>query len=449
MSLFGSLFSGVSGLTAQSQSMSMISDNISNVSTTAYKGAVADFSSLVTTAANVSTFSPGGVQSNTNYEINRQGLIEPSTSPTDVAMVGDGFFVVSDLSDGTGDQLYTRAGSFKTDFLGNLRNSAGYYLQGWELDNNDEIVDVNELTTVNVRLVNGTATATSRVEMGANLDSTQAPYTGTPAYAAGSMAEFEATDGLSGIQPHFSRNVQVFDSIGRAHNVGISFLKDAATSTWNVEVHADITEVETGTHANGLLASGQITFAGDGSLASNTITPLTPTAVAGAPIGIDWLDTDGAVDGLVEFDIGNIGETNGLSQFASNYNVVFVTQNGAEVGQLSGVSINDEGFVIASFSNGEQQKLYKLPIANFFNPLALNPRTGNVYSETVASGTFNLREAGIGGAGVISPSSLEAANVDIADEFTKMIVTQRAYSANARIITTADEMLDELIRISR
>ncbi|NJO36455.1 MAG: flagellar hook-basal body complex protein [Rhizobiales bacterium] len=166
-------------------------------------------------------------------------------------------------------------------------------------------------------------------------------------------------------------------------------------------------------------------------------------------MGIDWLDTDGASDSLIELDFGTVGETDGLSQFAANFNVVFVNQNGADVGQLNGVSINDEGFVIASFSNGEQKRLYKLPIANFANPLALNPRTGNVYNETVASGTFNLREAGVGGAGQISPSSLEAANVDIADEFTKMIVTQRAYSANARIITTTDEMLDELIRLRR
>ncbi len=451
MSLFGSLFSGVSGLSAQSQSMSMISDNIANVSTTAYKGAVADFSSLVTATANVTTFSPGGVLSNTNHEISRQGLIEPSTSPTDVAIVGDGFFVVSDLPAGvgTGDQLYTRAGSFKTDFLGNLRNSAGFYLQGWALDNDGEIVDVNQLSTVNVRLVNGTATATTGVEMGANLDADQAAYAGPPAYAVGAMAEYYATNGASGIQPNFSRNVQIFDSIGRAHNVTVAFLKDAATSTWSAEIYAESGEVEAGTHPNGLLAAGNISFNGDGSLATNDIAPLTPTTNPGAPVGIDWLDADGAADSLVEFDLGTIGETNGMSQFASDYNVVFVTQNGAEVGQLNGVSIDENGFVIASFSNGEQQKLYKLPVATFFNPLALNPRTGNVYSETVASGAFNLREPGIGSAGKISPSSLEAANVDIADEFTKMIVTQRAYSANARIITTADEMLDELIRISR
>jgi flagellar hook protein FlgE len=105
--------------------------------------------------------------------------------------------------------------------------------------------------------------------------------------------------------------------------------------------------------------------------------------------------------------------------------------------------------VIASFTNGATQKIYKLPIATFANPLALDPRTGNVYAQTTASGEFNLRDAGRGGAGTVSPSSLEGANVDLAEEFTNMIVTQRAYSANARVITTTDEMLDELIRISR
>ena len=204
-----------------------------------------------------------------------------------------------------------------------------------------------------------------------------------------------------------------------------------------------------GTHTNGLLASGQVTFDGNGALASDTVTPVYPVAVAGQPIGIDWLDTDGATDSLIELDLGTVGTTDGLSQFASNFNVVFVNQNGAEVGQLNGVNVDEDGFVIASFSNGELIKLYKLPIATFFNPLALEPKTGNVYSETVTSGAFNLREAGIGGAGSIAPSALEAANVDLADEFTKMIVTQRAYSANARVITTTDEMLDELIRISR
>ncbi|NJO36454.1 MAG: flagellar hook-basal body complex protein [Rhizobiales bacterium] len=285
MSLFGALFSGVSGLSAQSQSMGMISDNISNVSTTAYKGASADFSTLVTTTAGVTTFAPGGVKSNTNYEISRQGLIEPSSSPTDVAIVGEGFFVVSDIADGTGDQLYTRAGSFKTDAVGNLRNSSGFYLQGWALDNNDNIVDVNEISTVNIRLVNGTATATTNIDIGANLDASRAPHTG--AYTAGDLADYVNSGGASGVQPHFSRNIQVFDSLGRAHSITVGFLKDPATSTWNIEVYADDAEVETATHPDGLLAAGTVVFAGSGAPASISIAPLTPTTTAGAP----WAST--------------------------------------------------------------------------------------------------------------------------------------------------------------
>ena len=300
---------------------------------------------------------------------------------------------------------------------------------------------------MNVRLVNGTATATSRVEMGANLDSTQAPI--RRRLCSRQHGRVRSHRRRFRRPAAFFSKRSGFRSARQPHNIFVAFLKDPATSTWNVEVYADPAEVETGTHPNGLLAAGQITFNGDGALATSTIAPLTPTTTPGAPVGIDWLDSATAPATAWWSSISVPGETDGLSQFASNFNVVYVTQNGAEVGQLNGVSINEDGFVIASFSNGEQQKLYKLPISNFFNPLALNPRSGNVYSETVASGTFNLREAGIGGAGKISPSSLEAANVDIADEFTKMIVTQRAYSANARIITTTDEMLDELIRISR
>lgn len=447
MSLFGSLFSGVTGLNAQSQSMSMISDNISNVSTTAYKGATADFSTLVTTSGSTAKFSPGGVLSSTNYDITRQGLIEGSTSPTDIALVGDGFFVVSDIPEDNGDQLYTRAGSFKADFLGNLRNSAGFYLKGWPLDQNDEIIDVNQLETVNIRLVNGLATATTRIEMGANLDATQDPHTG--AYAAGDMADHFQSSGVSGVRPHFSRSIQVFDSLGSPHNINIAYLKDPLTLTWNVELYAEVSEVEIADHPNGLLAAGEIVFNGDGSLATDNVVPLYPVAIAGQPVGVNWLDTDGPADSLFDLDLGNIGEADGLSQFAAAYNVIFTNQNGSEVGQLDGVSVDAEGYVNASFSNGEQQRLYKLPIATFFNPLALAPETGNVYSETNFSGAFNLQETGQGGAGTISPGALEAANVDLADEFTKMIVTQRAYSANARVISTTDEMLDELIRISR
>lgn len=239
------------------------------------------------------------------------------------------------------------------------------------------------------------------------------------------------------------------DSLGQTHNITLAFLKDPAANAWNVEAYGAAAELEAADHPDGLLASGQVTFNGDGTLASNTLTPNFPGgAAAGDPIGINWLDTDGADNSSIALDLGTIGDADGLSQFDADFNVASTSQNGSAFGELTAVSIDEQGHVIASYSNGRTQRIYRLPVATFANPSALDPRSGNVYARTDASGTANLREAGAGGAGKIASSALETANVDLADEFTKMIVTQRAYSANARVISTTDEMLDELVRIS-
>jgi len=251
------------------------------------------------------------------------------------------------------------------------------------------------------------------------------------AYAVNDMA-----DGT--VEPHFSRNIQVYDSLGRPQTLTMGFLKTAANE-WQVEIYAaDPAMVTAGAVA---LGSGTLTFDGDGSLAGNTL--------GGTAVAIDWAATTGANDSSITFDFGTAGETNGLTQFASPTSVAFVLQNGAEVGELNGVRINELGYVIASFTNGEERRLYQLPLATFANPAGLDPRSGNVFAQTERSGEFNLRVAGRGGAGLLAPSALEAANVDLADEFTKMIVTQRAYSANSRVITTTNNMLEELIQISR
>ena len=261
--------------------------------------------------------------------------------------------------------------------------------------------------------------------------------------------DYDAPTASAAVQPHLARPIQVYDPLGGAHNVQLAFLKDPTANTWNLEIYADPAEVETGDHPDGLLATGTVTFNGDGTLArraSRRSTRPPPPARRSASTG----STPAArATARSTFDLGTLDAADGLSQFAGDYSVAFVQQNGAEVGALSGVTIDDEGYVIATFTNGATQPIYKLPLATFANPLALSPRTGNVYNQTAASGEFNLRNAGDSGAGTVAPSSLEAANVDLADEFTKMIVTQRAYSANARVITTSDEMLDELIRISR
>ena len=178
MSLFGSLFSGVSGLNAQSRAMGMISDNIANVNTTAYKGALAQFENLVTRSRGSYSYSPGGVRAQSFYTVATQGLIQSSASPTDAAISGAGFFVVNAPPDGQGEQLYTRAGSFSPDFQGDLRTTSGNYLQGWALDADEAIIDVNTLQTVNIRSINGLAAATTTVSLGANLDADATVFAG-------------------------------------------------------------------------------------------------------------------------------------------------------------------------------------------------------------------------------------------------------------------------------
>ena len=190
MSLFGSLFSGVSALNAQSQAMAMIADNISNVNTIGYKASTARFETLVTSSGG-STFTPGGVRARTLALVDQQGLVQASTSPTDLAIAGQGFFVVNTLSNGSGTTLFTRAGSFLPDSLGNLVNSAGFFFQGWRLDaagrlpgtsgnttNTTSFADLASLETVNVNSISGVAAATTEVSMGANLTASQLAFAG-------------------------------------------------------------------------------------------------------------------------------------------------------------------------------------------------------------------------------------------------------------------------------
>ncbi len=462
MSLFGSLFSSVSGLTAQSKALSMISDNVANVNTTAYRSASPQFANMVTRAAHTLTYSPGGVRAYTSYSMEKQGLIQASSSTTDAAISGNGLFVVRDQVAGPAEQFYTRAGSFEPDFFGNLRTPSGFYLQGWVLDVNGNIVDVNALETVNVRQIQGVATATTAVDIGANLNvdsKTPTANQNVPpdTYVQGTndmaLWHHNQKNGIvpnDGIQPAFTRDIRIYDSLGRPKMVTVGFLKDdnpANPNEWFVEIYADQNLLNGGTHTNGRLAAGTITFNANGSLDTVNLTP--GLAGPNGEVTIDWNNADGSQNSVVAFDFGDPGTTTGLTQFASPNNIAYVNQNGAEVGELNGVMIDEFGYVKASFTNGEERRLYKLPIATFPNPAALDPRSGNVYAATDLAGQYNLRFAGIGGAGTIVPSSLEAANVDIAEEFSKMIITQRAYSASSKIISTADQMLDELIRVVR
>lgn len=459
MSLTGALFTGVSGLDAQTQRMATISENIANVNTVGFKRVTTRFATLVTESGSNDVFAPGGVRSTPFNLISEQGQVSASSSELDLAITGRGFFAVKrDPADQAA--LFTRAGSFTPDSVGNLRNAAGLFLQGWPLDANGNIpasnADLTSVETVNVATVSGTAAATTTVAIGINLDADQVAD-GT--YVAGDMSQNNAdvVNGVvppGGLAPQFFRNFTVFDALGSVHELTVGYVK-TATNTWAVELYAtDPADVDAVAHPNGLLESGSLIFNGDGTpdgaataaaLGLGALNAATGEITSTVPV--TW--TNGSNASNIVFDWGTDATNEGLTQFASPFNVAFVNQNGAAVGLLNGVTVDEEGIVTASFNNGENQQLFKLPIVTFADANSLDTRSGNAFAETQESGSFNLREAGTGGAGLVVPSALESANVDIAQEFTDMIVTQRSFAANTRVITTADEMLDELIRIIR
>lgn len=450
MSLFGAMRSGVSGLFSQSQAMAMVADNIANVNTTGYKGVSPRFSTLVTAQASATSFAPGGVQLNTLNAIDQQGLLESSTSSTDLAVAGAGFFVVSDdPTTGTGATTFTRAGSFRADADGNLANTAGQFLTGWPIVNGvvQQTSILNAFDTVNISNITSAPIATSTVDIGANLPSTAAT------------------------NDAFNLSVEALDKQGGVHTLVLTFTKTATANEWDVTSTVsnasflDIDADDNGTAGdNALIAGttatrlGTITFNASGTLttvaastAAGDISTVNATNNLVFDIDYDNVLGTGVADDRVQLtlDLGTVAVNDGLTQFAGSFIPNFINQNGRQFGSITGVTVNDAGTVNALFDNGDTRDIFQVPLAVFPNPNGLTAQTGNIFTAGTESGTPVALEANTGGAGTIEANALEASTVDLADEFTRMIVTQRAFSANTKIITTADEMLAELTNIIR
>lgn len=702
MSLFGSLTSGVSGLTAQSSALGAISDNITNVNTIGYKGVQVDFQTLVTVQTSSTLFSPGGVQSAPRQDTGVQGLLQSSTSQTDIAISGSGFFVVNESNSPTlsNEFLFSRAGSFFQDDQGFLRNTSGFYLQAWPTTAdgtvttnntaltipNQNVISTDFLATVNLNRVGGTATATSNIGIGVNLPSSDTVGTthktdvqffdtlgnanttsfnyvkgnrdnewdvnvtppsgvnvvtlysdtaGATVYESRGQLEFTAVpaDGatvvISGITYEFDTNASVVETatlkpvtittsstvansvaalvaavkaddsrfadyggftnnrivVNPGSSTGIYFTDDGTgsiavdptgllttaggratiqdssltvqkTDTANRDSHqfvfgtlpADgdtavingitytfataevasdndttirrdtianlIADLEASIEANdpsfatgassvrsrvnndqsvGLtgtvdtliidtLSAGSfninfnyatagdvptepdgtatyvdntdfavnktqaITFDSDGLPASFAVTEM---EIIGFANGAANMDDDASNSARITLDLGRVNEANGFTQFGAEFTPGFITQNGSQFGTLAGVTIDESGLMTALFDNGETRPIFKIPLATFVNVNGLSARSGNVWNQTQSSGDSTLREANNGSAGSIAQAALESSTVDIGQEFTSMIVVQRAYSAATKIISTADEMLEELVRIKR
>lgn len=579
MSLFGSLYTGVSGLSAQSQSTAMISNNIANVNTVGFKRSEAAFFSLVTTEGRSTRYSPGTVSVDRIQRVNQQGPIQQSSSSTDTSISGNGFYPVKRDGDDSSltPYLYTRNGQFSEDSQGFLTNTANFYLYGWPLDQDGDLPsnqgDLTSLVPINVAFLGGLTRPTTTAELALNLDSTNS-----------GEADATLAAGLTK-SPDFTRSITMYDSLGNAQPVSFEYVKVygpqgtaassinalsattrlttdlglVAANTFSVAIDGGAAFLTMTIVAGTPAAAGEVQTIGDiintingaaggvtaflgnagelviqrddftggaaesvdlangvgtplsalglsaGSFVSNDLTggsydngspadtpPYStgafpaPQYLPGDPLynprgwwqvkaidpnnntlttGLINFKPDGTVnalpdsDGNIDIELSGINWGNGSSlqtievdvsrhsQFAGNFTVLFADQNGAELGLRTGIDIDREGFVIARFSNGATSRLYKIPLVTFSNPNGLQEVSGTAYSETEDSGEENLREAGSGGAGFIEPSTLELSNVDLADEFAKLIISQRAYSANTKVITTVDQMTEDLLRL--
>jgi len=401
-----SMFAGVSGLRNHQIRMDVIGNNIANVNTVAFKSGRVNFQDIFSQTirgASAPTVTAGG----TNPQqvglgmavaaidtLHIQGNLQLTGKVTDVGIQGNGFFV---LRSG-GQYIFTRAGTFDQDAGGYLVNTSnGLRVQGWVTmsgvyPNKDE----SNLTDIQIPLgQNIPADATANVRYAYNLDASTAI-------------------GASRVSP-----VKVFDSLGMQHTVEITFTK------------TDVNEWDWQAVAGGApVAAGTITFTTDGTV---------DTGVAGAvtynPPGTDPLNV------AVDFS--------SVTQFASETTISAIERDGYPMGALEGFTIDANGVISGSYSNGLNQQLAQIGLASFSNPVGLIKRGENMYEESNNSGMRQVGEAGSGGRGRMAPGNIEMSNVDLAREFTEMIITQRGFQVNSRIITTSDEMLQELVNLKR
>ncbi|MFO0714178.1 MAG: flagellar hook protein FlgE [Sandaracinus sp.] len=420
---------GASGMRAESEALSVVSDNIANVNTIGFKRSRAVFEDVLGRSVMGSNAIPtagGGSRVAHITQMWTQGALVTTGVPTDLALSGDGFFVVKGNVDGTDSQFYTRAGQFHVDSDGYVVNSDGLRVQGYQADDSGAIsATMGDLQVDGMTLP---ATPTSIVTMGANLsaDPVSTPITWNPANPAGDA----------------SANVTFYDSLGQSHQGTVWFINNGAGS-WEYHVTVDGGEVTGGTAGTPFEgASGTLTFNTDGSLQSETP-------------GASSFDFIGATPGqAVTFDFGtSIAEGGtgfgGTTQEAGDSTVNVTRQDGFAGGTVQGIRVESDGTITGVFGNGQDRALGQVAVAAFASNEGLARAGHNLWAETNDSGQALLGAAGTGGRGSVVSGSLESSNVDLGSEFVDLISYQRGFSANSKIITTADEMYQELVNLRR
>jgi len=522
MSINSAMLAGVSGLIANASALSAISDNIANVNTVGYKTNNVDFATLVTGTGDGPA--AGGVTSSGQQLVAQQGTISQTNSPTDLAISGNGMFITTTTPTAiTGGSVveYTRAGSFSPNQQGYLQNTAGLYLQGFPANSQGVVQtaaqNLSSLAPINVASIGGTVGATTAATVDANLNNTQpvsASAAATPAVAAASaagtaalaataagtadpavvtianaaaalpgatpasvaaavatgagaydastnsMTAYDPTTG-AGVQPDFTMQVPVSDSLGGQQTLQLDFLQSSTANTWYAEVQAvPASSITSGAGlVPGQIAAGTVVFSPNGSLdvANSTLfgSPPNPTFAIGASgtvpgAGqISWAANLGAAAQSLTLNLGATTGNTGITQFNSPSVTQSIVTNGTPFGNLSSVSIQTNGDVTANFTNGTSRTIAQVALASFPNEGGLTSISGDAYLASINSGDVSVKTPGTGGAGTLESSALESSTVDLSTEFTNLIISQQAYTASSKVITTADQMTQDLLAIIR
>lgn len=410
-----SMYSAVSGLKAHQARMDVIGNNIANVNTVGYKASRMTFKEIFSQTIKGAS-APQGNGGGTNPQqiglgvaiasidtLFTRGGAQRTDNPTDLSIDGNGFFIVSN----GGANLYTRAGNFSFDSQGDLVTPDGYKVLGW-MSNDGKTVNSDTGNLVPISLKNWSSIdplSTTQLEIGGNLNSSTA------------------------INNSINYNILVYDSQGGSHIATLTFTRTDA-STWNWSVSSSDPAISS------IDGTGTLTFGADGKIAPNT------TATGTLNFTINTTATNATI-GPVSLDLSK------LTMFSNETDLRELSKNGNEAGSLESINIDKYGVVSGIYSNGRRQIIGQIAIADFQNPMGLEKVGNTMFINTVNSGEPLIGAAGTSTRGAINPGTLEMSNVDLSNEFADMIVTQRGFQANAKIITVSDEILQDLVNMKR
>jgi flagellar hook protein FlgE len=434
MTISSSLNAGVAGLNANANRLATISDNIANSSTFGYKRAQSDFHSVVIHGNARASYSAGGVRVSNMRLIDDRGPLIATSNPTDLAIDGRGFIPVTTIGAVNGmDEAYpislATTGSFRPDETGVLRTETGHVLMGWPANPDGTMGTyprdtMAALQPVRINANQYIGNPTSEMRLGVNLPA-------TAGQAGGSGDPFHLT-------------VEYFGNLGTSESLNFTFTPTVPTTGTSNAWTMKITDSAS---AGAVVGEYGLTF-NPNQIAGGTLASVNVIS-GGAYNATDGVLSLGLGGGNIALDIGKPGEPNGMTQLSATFAPVAISKNGSPVASLTSVEVDEKGFLSAIYDQGFTRRIYQIPVIDVPNPNGLIALNNQTYQVSPASGPFYLWDAGDGPTGSIVGFSREESATDVAAELTQLIQTQRAYSSNAKVIQTVDEMLQETTNIKR